>query len=128
MTLNFTQLQNLINALTSLKEEKLPFKVSLIIAKDLSILQKEFEFYAEQERTFAQTYIEFDENGQPVQSGENMYKIKAGMEEECTKARMELNDFTCDPELRKIPLSAIENLELTPAQVGGLETIIDEEE
>lgn len=127
MTLNFNQLQSLVTVLNALKDEKLPFKLSLIIAKNSAMLQKEFDFYLEQERKFALEYLEFDENGAPVQQGENMFKIKDGKQEECAEARQALNEFTCDCNLRMIPLSLIENLEMTPAQLEGLELIIDEE-
>lgn len=128
MTLNFTQLQSLINTLNSFKDTTMPFKLSLIVAKNLSVLNKEFEFYAEQEREFAMKYLEFDENGQPVVSGDNMYKIKDGMQEECLKAREALNDFTCECNLRMIPIGLLENMEFTPSQLEGLEPIIEEEE
>ena len=127
MTLTFVQLQEMINALDSLKSEKLPFKLSLIIAKDSSLLQKEFEFYVNQEREFAHKFLEFDEQGQPISEGEGMFKIKEGLQKECMEAREELNKFTCDVELRKIPMSLIENIDFTPEQVAGLELIIDEE-
>ena len=127
MTLTFVQLQDMLNAFDSLKEQKLPFKLSLIIAKNTSLLQKEFEFYVSQEREFALKYLEFDENGQPVSEGEGMFKIKEGLQKECIEARDELNKFTCDVELRKIPASLLENIDFTPEQVAGLELIIDEE-
>ena len=127
MTLNFVQLQSLLDALNSLKDEKMPFKLSLIIAKNLGLLEQEL-FYVEQERSFAQKYLEFDENGQPILAGENMYKIKDGMQQECAQAREALNDFTSDCDLRMIPISLIEEMEFTPAQLEGLEPIIEEEE
>lgn len=127
MTLNFQQLQGALDALNGLKEEKMPFKLSLLIAKNIGILQKELDFYIEQERKFATEYLEFDENGMPVMQGENMYKIKEDKREECAEAREALNAFTCDCEVRMIPLSLLENLEMTPAQLEGLEILLDEE-
>jgi len=81
----------------------------------------------QQEREFALKFLEFDEQGNPIQEGEGMFKIKDGMQQECLEARTELNKFTCDCDLRSIPMSLIEKLELTPDQVAGLELIIDEE-
>lgn len=127
MTLTFTQLQSMLDTITALKDQKLPFKLSLILAKNSSLLQKEFEFYVEQEREFALKYLEFDEQGQPISEGEGMFKIKEGLQKECMDARNELNNFTCEVELRKIPMSLLEDLELTVDQVAGLELIIDEE-
>lgn len=127
MTLTFNQINDLSAAIQELQETKLPFKLSLILAKDSAILKQETEFYIEQERNFAQKYLEVDENGQFVQTADNVFKIKEGMEEECRNARIELDGFTNDVELRKIPIALVENLELTPKQVEALEIIIEEE-
>ena len=127
MTLNFNELSALNDAIKEMQEQKLPFKISLILAKNLTILNKEMEFYIEQERKFALEYLETDENGQFVQEGDGVFRIKEGKEEECRNARVELNEFTCECELRKLPMSALENLEFTPKQLAALDVIIDEE-
>ena len=49
------------------------------------------------------------------------------MEEECRKAREELDGFTTDVELRMIPVALVEDLELTPKQVEAFEMILEEE-
>lgn len=127
MELNFRQISDLNEALTELQNKTLPFKLSLIIAKDMAILAKETEFYVEQERKFAMDYLQRNEDGTFVQEGEGIFKIIEGKEEECRAAREELDKFTSEVELRKIPISLVENMELTPKQVGALEIIIEEE-
>ena len=127
MELNFKQISDLNEALTELQNKTLPFKLSLIIAKDMGLLAKEMEFYIEQERKFANDYLQRNEDGTFVTEGEGIFKIIEGKEEECRTAREELDKFTSQVELRKIPLSLIENMELTPKQVGALEIIIEEE-
>lgn len=127
MTLNFNQINELNLTIQALQETKLPFKLSLILAKNSAILKQEIDFYVEQERAFAQKYLEIDENGQFVQTAENVFKIKEGMEEDCRNARVELDAFTSDIELRKIPVALVEDLELTPRQVEALSVIIEEE-
>lgn len=127
MELNFNQINALSETLGELKDQSLPFKLSLIIAKDMGILAKEIEFYIEQERKFANDYLQKDENGMFIQESEGVFKIIEGKEEECRAARVELDKFTTKVDLRKIPVSLIENLELTPKQVGALEVIIEEE-
>lgn len=128
MTLNYTQISSIMETIESLQDSKMPFKLSLIFAKNLSALKKEEEFYIEQERKFAQTYLKFDsEKNEFVQNGPGVFAIQEGKEEECRKAREELNEFTTDVELRKIPLSSIENMEFTPKQMLGLEMLIEEE-
>lgn len=129
MVLNYSQIDSLIQAIDSLKDEKMPFKVSLILARNATLLKKEEEFFMEQERDFAMKFLVYDEEKQEfVQSAPNMFMIKEGMQEECRKAREELNNFTVDVELRKIPISAIENMDFTPTQLSALELILDEEE
>jgi len=127
MELTFNQINGLNESLTELKDKALPFKLSLIIAKDIALLAKEIEFYIEQERKFAQDYLQTNEDGTFVQESEGVFKIKEGKEEECRKAREELDKFTTNVELRTIPVSLVENLELTPSQVGNLEVILEEE-
>ena len=129
MTLNFNQISELISVMTELQDTKMPFKISLMLAKNLNLLKKEEEFYIEQERQFAQKYLEFDAEKQEfVQTAQNVFKIKDGLEQECREAREALNDFTAEVELRMIPLSAVESMEFTPKQLAALEMIISEEE
>lgn len=128
MTLNFNQLSELIAVMTELQDTKMPFKLSIMLAKNLNLLKKEEEFYIEQERQFAQKYLEFDAEKQEfVQTAQNVFKIKDGLEDECRDAREALNNFTVDVELRMIPLSMIEDMEFTPKQLAALEMIIEEE-
>ena len=126
MTINFTILQSLMAGLNELASKELPFKLSLIIAKNLSLLEKEQEFYIAQEREFAMKYLVI-EDGQFVQERENIFKIKEGLEKECQEARETLNKFESTVELRKIPVSLIENMEFNPKTLMMLESIIDEE-
>lgn len=126
MTINFTILQSLMTGLNELASKELPFKLSLIIAKNLSLLEKEQEFYIAQEREFAMKYLVM-ENGQFIQERENVFKIKEGLEKECQEARETLNKFESTVELRKIPVSLIENMEFNPKTLMMLESIIDEE-
>lgn len=126
MTINFTMLQSLMTGLNELASKELPFKLSLIIAKNLSLLEKEQEFYVNQEREFALKYLVI-ENGQFVQERENVFKIKEGMEKECQEARETLNKFESEVNLRKIPASLLENMDFNPKTLMALESIIDEE-
>lgn len=127
MELNFKQMNDLIEVFTDLQTKALPFKLSLILAKDMNLLNKEVDFYMEQEKKFAEKYLETDENGNYIQERENVFKIKEGLIDECRAAREELNNFTTKVDLRLLPMSALENLEFTPKQLTALEIIIDEE-
>ena len=56
-----------------------------------------------------------------------MFEIIPELLEECQEARKALDNFTTEVELRKMPMSMVENMEFTPAQMKGLSLIIDEE-
>lgn len=129
MTLNFSQISALNDAINELKETKVPFKLGLILAKNTSKLKTEMDFYIEREREFAEKYLAKDEDGNFIQTADNVFQIKKGMEQECGEARKELDAFTTDVDLRTIPMGLLENLDtLTSKQIGALEPIIAEEE
>ena len=128
MELKFIQIYNLIEAIESLQDKPMPFKLSLILAKNLSALNQEKDFYLEREREFFTKFLQFDEKtGEPIENKPGVYAIKTGMEQECMEARKALDDFTVNIELRKIPVALIENLDFTPKQLVALELIIEEE-
>ena len=76
MELNFQQMNDLIEVFTDLQTKSLPFKLSLIIAKDMNLLNKEVEFYIEQEKAFAEKYLAKDENGNYIKSVKTYLKLK----------------------------------------------------
>ena len=127
MKLNFIQITNMLSACEELKEIKMPFKLSLILAKNISMLKAEQDFYIEREREFAIKFLATDENGKFIQQNDNSFKIKDGLIEECLEARDELNNFEVDIELRKIPINLIEDMEFTLGQLTALEMLIEEE-
>ena len=127
MTLNFIQIMELLNVIEELRDVKMPFTLSMILAKNAKMLESEKEFYIEREREFIQTYLDVDENGEFIQQGDNVYKIKDGLEDECRTARIEMDTFESELNLRKIPIKLLENMEFTPKQLVALELILEEE-
>ena len=127
MKLNFIQVTEMLSVYEELKETKMPFKLSLIIAKNISMLKEEQNFYIEREREFATKYLDTDENGYFIQQDNNSFKIKDGLVEECMEARNELNNFEVEVNLRTIPIHLLENMEFTPKQLAALEMLIEEE-
>lgn len=127
MKLNFIQVTEMLSACEELKETKMPFKLSLILAKNISMLKEEQNFYIEREREFATKYLDTDENGYFIQQDNNSFKIKDGLVEECMEARNELNNFEVEVNLRTIPMNLLEDMEFTPNQLTALEMLIEEE-
>ena len=127
MKLNFIEVTDMLSVYEELKEIKMPFKLSLILAKNISMLKEEQNFYIEREREFATKYLDTDENGYFIQQDNNSFKIKDGLVEECMEARNELNNFEVEVNLRTIPVHLLENMEFTPKQLAALEMLIEEE-
>lgn len=127
MKLNFIEVTDMLSVYEELKETKMPFKLSLIIAKNISMLKEEQNFYIEREREFATKYLDTDENGYFIQQDNNSFKIKDGLVEECMEARKELNNFEVEVNLRTIPIHLLENMEFTPKQLNALAMLIEEE-
>ena len=127
MKLNFIEVTDMLSVYEELKETKMPFKLSLILAKNISMLKEEQNFYIEREREFATKYLETDENGYFIQQDNNSFKIKEGLVEECMEARNELNIFEVEVNLRTIPIHLLENMEFTPKQLTALAMLIEEE-
>ena len=128
MTLNYSQLSSVLEALKELQERKMSFKLSLIIAKNIEKLELEEAFYIRQEQEFATKYLSRDEEGKFIQTSNNTFQIIPELLDECIEARKELDAFSIDIDLRMIPVSYIEDMDFTPAQVKGLSLIINEEE
>ncbi len=127
MKITYSKMEQLISGIQSIQNEKMSFRLSMIFAKNLANLKKEEEFYFEQERKFAQDYLVFNEDGSLASTGQNMFKVKEGKEKECAEARKAIDTFEVDVDLRKVPITDIEGLEFTPAQLTDLMDLIEEE-
>lgn len=128
MTLNNSQVVSLLGALKELQETKLPFRISMVFAKNIKLLEAENDFFANQEREFAMKYLEVDpETQQFIETQPNVFKIKEDMLDECREAREALDAFTCEVDLKKLKMEDFEKFEVTPKQAAALELIIEEE-
>lgn len=127
MKITYAKMEELIRVLEGVKDMKMPFRLSIIFAKNLKNLKKEEEFYIEQERKFAKDYLVFNEDGTLETQGPNVYKIQEGKEAECEEARKAIDTFEAEIDLTKIPIKEIEKLEFTPADLSVLMDLIEEE-
>lgn len=126
MVLTFKQMASLLDTYNTLRDQKLPFKLSLILAKDTPVLEKEVDFYIEQERAFAEKYLERNEDGTYVQNEPNVFKIKEELLEECQAARKDLDEFSADVALHTIPSTLLETFEFTPAELEAMMVVLEE--
>lgn len=129
MELTCIQMIDAYNTIKDFSEQKLPFKLSLLVSRNLAALQKEYDFYMEQEKKFVLEYLIIDQaTGQIKQMQPGVFAIQDGKYEECMKAREALDNFIMNIEVRKIPISMLEPFEFTPAQLLAIDFMIEEEE
>lgn len=128
MKLNFKQISEAYTAIQNLSENKLPFKLSFLLSRNLLSLKKEFDFYIIQERNFIVDYLVLDNNGQALRNEDGSFQIQEGKYEECLKARQVLDSFESEVEISKLPISLLEPLEITPTDLAAINFMIEEEE
>ena len=106
--------------LVGLTEQKLPFRLSYKIAKLLTSLQEDADFFRSKYSEIIEKYAI------PESIDSNGFRAKEGMEQEQSDALNEL--FSCPIVDRGIrfTLEELENLSLTPANVGILMPLIEE--
>lgn len=129
--LKLKEIVNFLNLYEDLKKEKLPFKLSFILAKNNQIIEKEYDFYLEQRNQLMDKYFVVDEaTGRYItlNKEQTIFKIKDGLDKECHEAFAELEEFDVQVDLRTIPESMLENLNFTLENVEVLSMLLEEEE
>ena len=76
--LNLKHIVNFLNLYEDLKKEKLPFKLSLILAKNNQIIEKEYDFYLEQRNQLMDKYFVLDEASGAYITLNKEYRSKTG--------------------------------------------------
>lgn len=128
MRLTLKQISEAYSSVRDLSEEKFPFKLSFLLSRNLIALQKEYDFYMQQERAFIFEYLVLNEKGEIQQNLDGSFKIQDGKIDECLKARRDLDSFESEVEICKLPSSLLKNLNFTPAQLAAIDFMIEEEE
>ena len=129
MQLTFMQISDAYDVLKELSTQKLPFRLSFLISRNLAALKDEYEFYLDQEQKFISEYLVINyEKGELEQIKPGVFKIQEGKENDCVKAREDLDNFKADLDIRKIPISLLETINFSPAQLLAIDFMIEEEE
>ena len=127
MTLDFMQIHDLTVVFNEIKDTPMPFKLSLIIAKNMDWLEKEFNFFQKMEQEFATKYLVADENGF-VKTKNGGFQIKDGLQKECLEAREALDHFSVEVSPILIDAKLLEDFVLSPRQVKILSLLLKEGE
>jgi len=103
---------SLIQTLSVLKENKMPFKTVYKLTKLMESAETQMKFYNDQVNKILNEYIEKDETGNFISEG-TAFKIKEGLTEEANSKYDELNTLLVDYADVTFDIEELENLNLT---------------
>lgn len=119
---------NLLNTVPVLRElVNKPFKgsVAFKLARLVRELDKENSLFEEARANLAQKYCDRDENGEPIILENGLIKLQEDKIDECNEELSNLLSSQLEIVAEKIPISAFDDIELTPSQMIVIEDLIE---
>ena len=108
-------------------EQPFPANMTFKIARLAREIAKEIQTFEESRVKIAEKYGRRNENGELEVSENGQVSIPTEKIAECNKDFSELIQTEIEINANKIPLSAFDNVTLTPREMMAIEAIIDEE-
>ena len=127
MRLNYQEMAVKHAVLMKIGELTLPRKVSVAVARNLILFEKEFKLMDDQKKDIADRYADKDKNGNFIVT-ENQYTFKTDADkEDFTREIKELNDVEIDLDIMTFEADELEKCEkidrydiLTPVQEASI--------
>lgn len=110
----------------TIKDKKLPIKVSYKMAKLLQQLEMEINFYQEKIAAIVQEYGKKDERGNLVTVESGVFEIQEGKLSECNAKIEELAALEIQPIDIKFSFDELETLELSIQEINCLMPFLEE--
>lgn len=128
MKMKMIEAINVKNTLGNFINIQLPISFSYKIMKFISSVEKEEQFFNQKLKELIEEYSEKDNNGAPVMTSQQSFKIAKDKEKECEEKVKELENLDVEVFEFKISLEDIEKMELkvTPKELYSLSPIIEE--
>lgn len=128
MKLKFQDIMSFVNSYQEIQNEKMPLNV----AYQLSQISKEvtdcISFYQDKYNHYLEQYAEKDADGNfKMNENETGVILKKDCAAEARQKFKELDDYEFPLELKKIPLSSFEKIEISPSILTGLLPFIEED-
>lgn len=108
------------NVYEKLKTIKMPIRIAYKFAKIASQYRDDYRFYQEQMTVILNEFVEKDENGQPVKSGEGFALKKDSMEQFSNRVQVLASQKIDDP-ISQLTLEDLDGWgEVTPSELESL--------
>lgn len=108
------------NVYEKLKTIKMPIRIAYKFAKIASQYRDDYRFYQEQMAVILNEFVEKDENGQPVKTGEGFTLKKDSMEQFSNRVQVLASQKIDDP-ISQLTLEDLDGWgEITPSELESL--------
>ena len=125
ITMTVNDLLNVIPVLRELLNKPFKGATAFKLARLMRELDKETTLFEESRQKLAEKYGERDENGNFVFSENGNIQLQADKLEECNVEMLGLLNTTIEVNADKIPMEAFDDIDLAPAQVMAIDTLVD---
>ena len=127
MKITFPQVQTFINSYEEIKDNKMPLPLAFALSRIAKQSGDCLNFYQEQYNIYLEQYAEKNEEGYKLTENKKGIVLKKETINEAREKFKELDNWEFDIDIKKIPLSFFEKLELSPTDLMGFLPFIDEE-
>lgn len=128
MKLTNKKIVNDANFLGALVQKQLPVKVSYVIAKNVSKIEKELEIYSKERQKLLDKYSVKGEKGENLIDENNQFQIADEHLESWNKDLNELLDIEVEIDIHKFNINDLLNFncEMTPGELMLIDYMIEE--
>ena len=125
ITITVNDLLNTVPVLRELINKPFKGSIAFKLARLIREFDKENTLFEEARVNLAQKYCERDENGEPIILETGAIKLQEDKINECNEEISNLLSTQLEIVAEKIPISAFDDIELTPSQIIVLEDLIE---
>lgn len=125
ITMTVNDLLNVIPVLRELLNKPFKGATAFKLARLMRELDKETTLFEESRQKLAEKYGERDENGNLVLDENGNIQLQVDKLEECNAEMLGLLNTTIEVNADKIPIEAFDDIDIAPAQVMAIDTLVD---
>lgn len=114
-----------VDILKEINNKKLPIKVSYIIAKNMSKIDKELEFYNNTKSKIIQECCLKDDNGN-LKIDNGNYIVEPNKIEKWYKDNKDLEEIIVEIDIQKFKLELLDGYDMTPNELMCIDFMIEE--
>lgn len=127
MKLKFSELQSFSDSYLELKDEKMPINIAFQLSQISKAVSECVQFYREKASYYFEQYAEKEGDNYKFTSDGTGIILKPETANEGRQKFKELDSYEFPLEVKKIKLSSLNDLNLSPSTLTGLLPFIEEE-